>query len=292
MVKNFLLKRGDQLAFSITFTSATPVTAMEFGVKEKYSDDYYKIIKSLYKKQHNVVFIGDSYAEGYTPDGKVKGWPEVVVSDLDITNYVNKYKGGTGFINILSAGSFMDLLSQVGSSNEVTEVIAAGGYNDRVGTKAQIIDGITSFCNLAKTKFPNASILIGMVGWSDITSTQDSLRNTIAAYKEGCSINNVIYMNDAENSIHSSIYFSSDKIHPNQAGENKIAENIEKYLPDEYAGGITKISDTKYQINIPSSDMQKLDAKNYVYDLRIKVNSEIKTPLSGKLMIKETVFED
>ena len=105
MVKNFLLKRGDQLAFSITFTSATPVTAMEFGVKKKYTDDVYTIIKYL-------------------------------------------------------------------------------------------------------------------------------------------------------------------------------------------GNGITKISDIKYQINIPSSDMQKLDAENYVYDLRIKVNTEIKTPLSGKLMIKETVFED
>ena len=105
MVKNFLLKRGDQLAFTITFTSATPVTAMEFGVKERYSSKEYVIIKSL-------------------------------------------------------------------------------GY------------------------------------------------------------------------------------------------------------GITKISDTKYQIVVPSEDMAKLEIKNYVYDLRMKIGTVIKTPLSGKLMIKETVFED
>lgn len=105
MVKNFLTKRGDQLAFTITFTGATPATAMEFGVKEKYSDDYYKILKYL-------------------------------------------------------------------------------------------------------------------------------------------------------------------------------------------GGGITKISDYKYQIVVSSEDMAKLEIKNYVYDLRMKVGSVVKTPLSGKIMVKDTVFED
>lgn len=56
--------------------------------------------------------------------------------------------------------------------------------------------------------------------------------------------------------------------------------------------GITKLSDTKYQIMVPSSDTAKLDIFNYVFDLRIKINSEIKTPLSGKIMVKDTVFED
>lgn len=104
MVKNFLLKRGDQLAFTITFTSATPVTAMEFGVKKKYTDDTYTIIK----------YIGN---------------------------------------------------------------------------------------------------------------------------------------------------------------------------------GITKLSDTKYQIMVPSSDTAGLEIFNYVFDLRIKINNEVKTPLSGKIMVKDTVFE-
>lgn len=55
--------------------------------------------------------------------------------------------------------------------------------------------------------------------------------------------------------------------------------------------GITKLSDVKYQIVVPSEDMAKLEIKNYVYDLRMKVGTVIRTPLSGKLMIKETVFE-
>ena len=31
--------------------------------------------------------------------------------------------------------------------------------------------------------------------------------------------------------------------------------------------------------------------KNYVYDLRLKIGTEIKTPLSGKIIVKDTVFE-
>lgn len=71
-----------------------------------------------------------------------------------------------------------------------------------------------------------------------------------------------------------------------------------KYTDDVYTilkylgNGITKLSDTKYQIMVPSSDTSKLDIFNYVFDLRIKINSEIKTPLSGKIMVKDTVFED
>lgn len=61
----------------------------------------------------------------------------------------------------------------------------------------------------------------------------------------------------------------------------------------KYIGnGITKVNDYKYQIVIPSSDTEGLDIANYFYDLRLKVNTTVKTPLSGRLMIKETVFED
>lgn len=47
MIKNFLLKRGDQLGFTITFTSTTPVATMEFGVKKNYTDENFVIYKTL-----------------------------------------------------------------------------------------------------------------------------------------------------------------------------------------------------------------------------------------------------
>lgn len=55
--------------------------------------------------------------------------------------------------------------------------------------------------------------------------------------------------------------------------------------------GINKLSDTVYQFTLASSDTNKLDYFNYPYDIRVNVGGVIKTPLSGKLFIKETVFE-
>lgn len=293
MIKNFIVKRGDQLAFTITFTSATPVTAMEFGVKERYSDNNYTLVESLYKIKRKVVFIGDSYAEGYTPDGNVKGWPAVIKANKNLSGSVIKYKGGTGFSNDLPAGSFAHLISDLDSDNEVTEVIVAGGWNDSYASTQSIKLGITEFCNVSRKKFPNASIKVGMIGWTPSPERHSYLNATIAAYKAGCSENNVTYMQEAQNSLHGGdIYFSSDKVHPNQAGEDEIAKNISLYIPAQYGGGITKISDNKYQIVVPSDKTAKLNIHNYVYDLRMKIGKVVRTPLSGKLMIKETVFED
>lgn len=55
--------------------------------------------------------------------------------------------------------------------------------------------------------------------------------------------------------------------------------------------GITQLADNKYSFTLSSADTNKLDYYNYPYDIRVSVNGIIKTPLSGKLFIKETVFE-
>lgn len=47
MIKNFIVKKGDQLGFTITFTSSLPITSIEWGVKKEYTDDIYIILKSL-----------------------------------------------------------------------------------------------------------------------------------------------------------------------------------------------------------------------------------------------------
>ena len=47
MIKNFIVKKGDQLGFTITFTSSLPITSIEWGVKKEYTDEVYIILKSL-----------------------------------------------------------------------------------------------------------------------------------------------------------------------------------------------------------------------------------------------------
>lgn len=47
MIKNFIVKKGDQLGFTITFTNSLPITSIEWGVKKEYTDEVYIILKSL-----------------------------------------------------------------------------------------------------------------------------------------------------------------------------------------------------------------------------------------------------
>lgn len=61
---------------------------------------------------------------------------------------------------------------------------------------------------------------------------------------------------------------------------------IEKSLGD----GIVKLDTQHYQVNFSSQDTLSVDAGMYVYDLRYTIGDTPKTPLSGYLIINESVF--
>lgn len=63
---------------------------------------------------------------------------------------------------------------------------------------------------------------------------------------------------------------------------------IEKSLGD----GIVKIDTQHYQVNFSSSDTMELDAGMYIFDLRYTIGDTPKTPLSGYLLIAESVFNN
>lgn len=55
--------------------------------------------------------------------------------------------------------------------------------------------------------------------------------------------------------------------------------------------GITRLDSKNYQIIVSSTEMDALDILSYVYDVRIRSGNIVKTPLSGKVIIKESVFD-
>lgn len=55
--------------------------------------------------------------------------------------------------------------------------------------------------------------------------------------------------------------------------------------------GILRIDSQNYQVLVPSDEMEKLDIFSYIYDIRYRSGNAIKTPLSGKIIIKESVFD-
>lgn len=52
--------------------------------------------------------------------------------------------------------------------------------------------------------------------------------------------------------------------------------------------GITKISDTTYQITIPT---ENLEYTTYIYDARVVLDNVVYFPFSGKITVKPTVYE-
>lgn len=63
---------------------------------------------------------------------------------------------------------------------------------------------------------------------------------------------------------------------------------IEKSL----GNGITKIDTQHYQVNFSTSDTSGLEAGMYVFDLRYTIGSTPKTPLSGYLVLLDSVFNN
>lgn len=83
----------------------------------------------------------------------------------------------------------------------------------------------------------------------------------------------------------------------NEVTINSMEFGVKKDYTDEefvilktIGNGITKLDSKNYQVIVSSSEMETLDILSYVYDIRIRSGSMIRTPLSGKVIIKETVF--
>ena len=65
-------------------------------------------------------------------------------------------------------------------------------------------------------------------------------------------------------------------------------EVYDVYLYENH--GINKLADNKYQITISPEITADLEPAWYFYDLQIRIGSVVKTPLSGKLVIQESVL--
>lgn len=61
---------------------------------------------------------------------------------------------------------------------------------------------------------------------------------------------------------------------------------IEKTLDD----GIEKLDTGKYRVSFSATESASLEPDQYIYDLRFTLDEIVNTPLSGYLIIEETVF--
>lgn len=195
------------------------------------------------RSKRKLIFIGDSYGDGYTPDGNATGWcdrlkTKLVNCHFSADNLYINHKGGASFSN--SSNNYLTLLKGVGSqiSNKkmVTDVLIGGGYNelayaDEGDTVKSNIDTLISY---VQSTYPNAVVHFAPFGvaFKD-RNKQFALRyKLMTAYISKACYTNQPFMlvPGAENILSFENMMSSDGIHPNDWGLENIAEYLKGYI--------------------------------------------------------------
>ena len=204
-----------------------------------------------------VVAIGDSYLEGWTPDGVNESWGPRLARMLNMTvgtDFHIAYQGGSGFIATNNSRNFVTMLTEVAQRpvvdpQAVDLVIVAGGFNDGNYSVDDIVQAVTVFCNNAKTLYPNARILIADMAWSRHNSTNSGSvfgkLGVRCGYNRGANQNGAMAFSNcwralAGPSSANGSLMASDGYHPNAEGQALLAEALYSYIK---TGDYTKTSD-------------------------------------------------
>lgn len=201
----------------------------------KESGELSDIIDTLLT-EYGIITIGDSYGEGYTPDGMVKPWCDILHEQYfsDASFYVNKSLGGSGF----GANThFSTLLSEaiVGLSDkqkkQVKYVVVAGGWNDKFVDASLVNSGIRDTIDLM-AQLPNATLYIGWVATPIIGFTT---RDKLKAYNDIKILYETYwgkfkFLSGADSALRWVGVLASDNIHPNATGQGSIADMIYKAM--------------------------------------------------------------
>lgn len=204
------------------------------NLAQTYAEQAHDAVETLAGVNRRYIMLGDSYGQGWSPESTSVGWPLRIKDILNINDddfYTNSI-GGVGFCNTINGQNWLTMLTGINATNPetITDIIVAGGYNDKSYSINDIITAITSFLSIAKNLYPNATVRVGMIAYSFETTGNivKLLKNVLIAYQRTPFINsNGVYMTNIENTLTNSYYMSeSDKHHPNNYGLGFIAMNI------------------------------------------------------------------
>lgn len=188
------------------------------------------INKKINISSKKFVFIGDSYLQGYTPEGEVENWGKKLAKllGLEDSQWQRIAKGGTA-LNITNTNNFYELMKDRSGDTNVTDVILACGYNDHqdIGTYNSINEGLIAFKNKISELYPNATLRVGFIGNTNIVNDKYGVSSKCPYYIQACQENSIIYLNNVEYALHNYYKeFASDGIHPNDLGEKVIAKAL------------------------------------------------------------------
>lgn len=188
----------------------------------------------------NTILIGDSYGDGYTPDGNVTSWCKLVKNYLNLDDKCFAVtRGGAGFKNGTTFNSLLrESVGHFSDKNSVKNIVVCGGYNDANYSVNELILAIADFKTKANELYPEANVFIGFCGYNVDYTIRAKLLNACDAYYSGCGYNGLTYLNGVENAIHSDAMVASDGVHPNTWGQESLAKSVTNALLCGYASNI------------------------------------------------------
>lgn len=189
-------------------------------------EEFRKSLKDRY------VIIGDSYLEGYTPDGNVESFGIKLQRMMNKSDedWIMAYKGGTGFINKVDNKDFSTLTQEAynkcTSPETISHVIYAGGYNDSSNNSEAIQKAIKSCYDKMHSLFPNAVMYLADIACN--FKNEEVLwhlhDNVLHAYDyAGGSNYKITSLGYIGNCLHERGMMASDGYHPNDWGQGVLA---------------------------------------------------------------------
>lgn len=222
-------------------------------------------------KNKRIIFMGDSYSTAYTPVGNIKGWPQIIKENWNLNDNDFLFLGanGLGFCKEDDTGQHTKAIDRLRNSNmsnpyTVTDIVVCMGANDYQATYEEIEQAIKEFCTLAKEKYPNAIVKIGMIGnnW-DVVFYNNLVSTVLPAYKTASNNINGVYLTNTEYILHNHNFMSSDTGHPNSEGQKALANYISNAI-------INGSCDVNYVLTLPITFSDNTNGT-----IKVQVNNDI-----------------
>lgn len=203
-----------------------------YDLKDEKARNEIDILKN---KNRKYIFIGDSYADGYTEVGTFQSWVDRIITKLNLTLNVNVFRnhlGGTGFVNSVDNKTFLTLLTDLNITDKesITDIVVLGGFNDRTHLHETIINAIQTFIDRAKELYPNATVHIGEIGWSTLQQRRKEIGKMISNCYRKIPLMGGRHIKNIEFSLHNYEWLTDDYGHPNGDGQESIANHLYEYL--------------------------------------------------------------
>ena len=202
---------------------------------EVQTGGFNQLLSDSHKRR--IICIGDSYGDGWTPDGSFPSWITKLKAFLNIadSDFTSASAGGAAFGKPASVPQqYIPTLIQtafehISNPITVTDVIFGLGYNDYLyaDEPATIKAGINTAITSCKQKFPNARIHIFGIGFCADHAIQWKLNAVYQAYST--TLNDYQFYNITE-ALSQIDGFSTDGIHPLESGQQNIALYMARLL--------------------------------------------------------------